>query len=704
VSNVDPFRYWAFISYSHADARWADWLHKGLERYRIPARLVGRETPTGKVPKKLFPVFRDRDELAGSSELGPALQKALRESRCQIVIASPNSARSRWVNEEIRYFKSLGRSSRVLALVVDGEPNATDKGPPALECFPEALRFRVDAQGRPTGEPAELIAADARAHADGKAHALLKLIAGIVGVGFDDLRQRELQARNRRLAIFASIATAIAAVTLVLAAVAYQARNDALRRQQQAEDLLEFMLGDLRGKLEPIGKLAILDAVGNKAMEYFATLEQEDLTDTALASRAKALFQISEVRIKQGDLAGAADACRESTRLYEELVRRHPRRTDYAHALALSVWSIGVAHYAQGEFAQARPWLERYAETAQQLLSLEPANPEWLHMAAQSQVNLGAIAFRRHDLASAQAAFAAAAAHEPALLDAEPPVLDYVDSFADVHGWMYMVAVERRDWRAALRHATRHAELHRRMLSLAPENANYRSLVATANSRVLRAEAQLRPLAPDAPALRELLRVADELVALDPDNIEFGQLRGVALDLAVDANLGAGELAAAAVAADDALALAQAIWRRAPADARARRELQRALVQAIKVSVLQGKRAAAQARSRQARALPPPRQPDSLLVTLQFDLDLLEWWLAAGTPEAADAEVRTKQTLEQLEAMRAPARPELMLRYAALRGDPAQAARWLGQLTEIERRHPFVREFCRATGACGAPA
>ena len=80
MSTSEPYQYWAFISYSHADGAWARWLHRALEGYRIPSRLVGRDSEFGPIPKKLFPVFRDRDELAGSSELGPELQKIGRAS------------------------------------------------------------------------------------------------------------------------------------------------------------------------------------------------------------------------------------------------------------------------------------------------------------------------------------------------------------------------------------------------------------------------------------------------------------------------------------------------------------------------------------------------------------------------------------------------------------------------------------------------
>ena len=95
------FRYRAFISYSHADEEWAKWLHRALETYKLPKRLVGQDTPYGPVPERLTPIFRDRDELATATSLGETLTAALEQSACQLVICSRKSARSRWVNEEI---------------------------------------------------------------------------------------------------------------------------------------------------------------------------------------------------------------------------------------------------------------------------------------------------------------------------------------------------------------------------------------------------------------------------------------------------------------------------------------------------------------------------------------------------------------------------------------------------------------------------
>lgn len=192
---VPAFHYFAFISYSHQDRAWADWLHKALDTYSVPKRLVG-QTAAGVIPKRLTPIFRDRDELASAHDLGNKVKKALAKSEALVVICSPRSARSSWVNEEVLAFKRLARTELIFCLIVDGEPNASDKrGREAEECFCAALRYTLDEQGQPTSERTEPIPADARSGRDGKSNAKLKLIAGLLDVGFDQLKQREQHRR-----------------------------------------------------------------------------------------------------------------------------------------------------------------------------------------------------------------------------------------------------------------------------------------------------------------------------------------------------------------------------------------------------------------------------------------------------------------------------------------------------------------------------
>lgn len=233
---MDQPKYRAFLSYSHRDTKWAEWLHKGLESYRPPKILIGTSTARGPVPKRLAPIFRDREELASATDLGTVINDALQQSGCQIVICSPQAAKSHWVNEEIIAFRRLGREDRIFCLIVGGEPNATDQpGQAEQECFPPALRFRIGADGQLSDARTEPIAADARPGKDGKQAAKLKLIAGVLGVGYDALRRREQQRRNRRLFALTCAALAGMVVTSGLAGYALIQRAAAQRQTVRAE-------------------------------------------------------------------------------------------------------------------------------------------------------------------------------------------------------------------------------------------------------------------------------------------------------------------------------------------------------------------------------------------------------------------------------------------------------------------------------------
>lgn len=196
-------RYGAFISYRHTDPdrQWAKWLHSELETYRVPQRLVAAGVP-GRVGR----VFRDEEELPASADLSQRIDEALTAARFLIVVCSPRTPESRWVNEEVKRFQAQGRGHRVLALLIEGEPD---------QAFPPALRHL------------EPLAADVRPRNDEsqravKKTALLKLLAGLLEVPYDDLRRREEERARRRLGQLAGGASLLALTFLGLSLFAWQ--------------------------------------------------------------------------------------------------------------------------------------------------------------------------------------------------------------------------------------------------------------------------------------------------------------------------------------------------------------------------------------------------------------------------------------------------------------------------------------------------
>ena len=135
------YKYYAFISYSHKDSEWAKWLQHELEYYQLPSTLNGKPG----LPSSFRPVFRDEDELSGG-DLKPQITSALASSNYLIVICSPHSAQSKYVNEEIKEFIEIGTArqedytKRIFPLIIEGKPHQ-DENNKHLECFPEVLNY-----------------------------------------------------------------------------------------------------------------------------------------------------------------------------------------------------------------------------------------------------------------------------------------------------------------------------------------------------------------------------------------------------------------------------------------------------------------------------------------------------------------------------------------------------------------------------------
>jgi tetratricopeptide (TPR) repeat protein len=378
-----PTRFRAFLSYSHADAEWARWLLRRLETYRVPSRLVGTQGAHGVIGPRLGTFFRDRDELPSSGDLGSTIREALDESAALIVLCSPTAAQSRWVNAEVEAFRARNGPDRVLSFVVAGEPGSAD---PARQCFPAALLIPAS-----DGMVIEPLAADARSEGDGRERAFLKLVAGLLGVGYDTLARREAQRRQRKWAVVAAASLAGMAIALGLAATAWVARNDAQRRQAQAEDILGFMLGDLRKKLDTVGRLDLMRTVDDKATTYFATLDPRDLSDRALEEQARSLTGIGQVRLNEGKHDPAMAAFREaharSTALHQRAPDNGPRLFDLAQA---EFW-IGFVALEQGRYDEAGVWLRKYRDSAIRLAAMDRKNFDWQREVAYGHHNLAVL-------------------------------------------------------------------------------------------------------------------------------------------------------------------------------------------------------------------------------------------------------------------------------------------------------------------------
>jgi tetratricopeptide (TPR) repeat protein len=428
--------YTAFITYSHEDSRTAAWLQRKLEAYRVPSRLVGRETARGAVPSRLSPIFRDREELSAGSSLGDSINEALAGSRFLICICSPAARASEWVNKEIAEFRRLHGDERILCVIVDGEPYASSKaGNQELECLPPALGLKGSDTASATVSAFEHVAADIRAAGDGRRAATLKIIAGIIGVRLDELVQRDAQRRSRIWAGLAAASSVLAAAMIGLALYAFDAQKEAELRRGQAENLIGFMLGDLRQGLQPIGRLDLLDAVGDQALEYFEALDDE-ATSSDMLSRAMAVRQIGEVRFGQGQLETALAAFSESRETLRRLFGADESIDDYLFELGQSEFWVGYVHFERAELDEALAAMRNYLEISRELVSRQPSNQEYLAELSYALSNLGSVASRQGDRETAIVYFRESAAINEQQLELQPNDADIMTDLAGGYSWI----------------------------------------------------------------------------------------------------------------------------------------------------------------------------------------------------------------------------------------------------------------------------
>ena len=197
------YKYDAFISYRHSelDKYVAENMHRVLENYELPKNLKEKLNINGKVFKR---IFRDREELPLSSNLEDPIISALNDSKYLIVICSPRLKDSLWCKKEIQTFKKLRGRKNIFCVLVEGEPN---------ESFPEEVLYDEKKTGNKTERVlVEPLAADVRGTTKKEVNKKIKeeklrLVASMLNIDYDDLKQRHKQREQRRKLL---IATAIA--------------------------------------------------------------------------------------------------------------------------------------------------------------------------------------------------------------------------------------------------------------------------------------------------------------------------------------------------------------------------------------------------------------------------------------------------------------------------------------------------------------
>jgi serine/threonine protein kinase/tetratricopeptide (TPR) repeat protein len=385
--------------------------------------------------------------------------------------------------------------------------------------------------------------------------------------------------RLRRLVVAALVAAAALGTvkyTIDLArerSVAVAAREDADRRRQQAETLIGFMLGDLRGKLQQAGRLELLEDVGREATTYFKSTPPSSLTGEELSRRSQALYQIGQIRQAEGKLKDAADAYRESLAVAEQVAARDPSNAEWQLGLATAHFYVGEILREQGDLNGAMHEYTAYRDIAQRLSARDPANERWALEVSYGNGAVAAVQELQGDLQGARQQLESALSIKEALAAKKPDDLERRRAVANGHNRLGVVLDKLGEADAALKHYLDDLDVMRSLAQRRPKDMSIRRRLQVALSRVGVAYEDRGDLTAAVAQYRAWREEAAQYAGIDARNADWQRDMAVATSYLANALRLTGQLQTALSHYRDAIAVLAPIAQASPTNGQWQRDL-----------------------------------------------------------------------------------------------------------------------------------
>ncbi|UXI67859.1 winged helix-turn-helix domain-containing protein [Tahibacter amnicola] len=242
-------------------------------------------------------------------------------------------------------------------------------------------------------------------------------------------RQRGRWIAGIAVVIVLSLATAVAGT------LALFAQREAEQRRSQAEGLVGFMLGDLTERLRGLGKLDVLDAVGNEAMRYLVSLPADPDNARTQLLRIRASRQIGEIRLARAESA-PAEAFAHASDLARALTARAPDDAEAWTELGLAEFWLGQIPFQESRYADAATHWQRYLEAARRVVALQPKDPAATLELSYALNNLATLDLRENRHAAARLRFTESATLKRAAAEAAPDDDAILADLADTLTWL----------------------------------------------------------------------------------------------------------------------------------------------------------------------------------------------------------------------------------------------------------------------------
>jgi tRNA A-37 threonylcarbamoyl transferase component Bud32/tetratricopeptide (TPR) repeat protein len=319
------------------------------------------------------------------------------------------------------------------------------------------------------------------------------------------------------------------AAALAAEAVAVTERAEAQRRRGQAEDLIDFMMGDLHSKLEPIGRLDVLDAAAGRAMGYMSTLRPEMMTASELAQNATALDHLGQVRMAQGKLPEALQAFQQALLIAQTATRKEPGNLDVRFTVGQSQFWVGETHRLMGNGKGALAKMRDYLATSEALARAAPANADYQIEQAYGYSNVGSLLEADGDLAGALGQYERCVAVKRARLRTDPQNRDWQGDLAQTINKIAFVLQKQGRLRDARARFGEEQAIYAALVRSDPKNTEWKSSLVASHAYLGSLLIDLGELDAAAEQLAGAQSNASELVAFDRQQVSWRRDLGAVL-------------------------------------------------------------------------------------------------------------------------------------------------------------------------------
>jgi tetratricopeptide (TPR) repeat protein/tRNA A-37 threonylcarbamoyl transferase component Bud32 len=162
-------------------------------------------------------------------------------------------------------------------------------------------------------------------------------------------------------------------------------------RQREGEQLINFMLGDLADRLEPVGRLDVLESTISQVDQFYAKMPSNLMTPESRHSQAKALYQFADIRAAQGRLAESVTNYDRAIQQYTRLLAAYSTNLEWQFELTRTWNDLGISYARQADYTNAFGALNQSLNQRERLIQIQPTNTWWLGAYGVTACNLGQV-------------------------------------------------------------------------------------------------------------------------------------------------------------------------------------------------------------------------------------------------------------------------------------------------------------------------